>query len=97
MLNILIGVGVSGLYMTIKGKKDSESSDSSGALALAPYELEISKTLIISGVTLLLSLVGILVAVPLNRWTMDRRIGIALVATWTLSIIVNVTVEIKQV
>lgn len=59
-----------------------------------PYELEVSTTLVISGITLLVTLVGLLIFVPLNGWRMDRKIGIGLITLWTLSTIGNVVCEI---
>ncbi|KAK5003214.1 hypothetical protein LTR28_010448, partial [Elasticomyces elasticus] len=57
------------------------------------YEIEVGGTLIVSGVTLLVTLVGLLVAVPWNNWVMSRRIGWALIALWTVSTIGNVVLE----
>lgn len=84
MLNILLGVGIGGLYMTLsKGK--------------TVYKIEVSSTLIISAATLLITLVVLLVWVPLNKWMMSRRIGWTLIAIWTVSTIINVAVEIMGV
>ncbi|KAL2000350.1 hypothetical protein VTN02DRAFT_3224 [Thermoascus thermophilus] len=87
MLNILLGIGVGGLYMTLQSRP-------SVTTMLVPYEVTISKTLIISGVTLLVTLVGLLIVVPLNRWRMDRKIGWGLVALWSVSTLGNVIVEL---
>jgi len=81
MLNILLGIGISGLYMTIS-KGDPV------------YHIEVSSTLVISAATLLLTLVVLLVWVPLNSWMMSRRIGVTLVAIWTIGTVVNVAVEV---
>jgi len=61
------------------------------------YEIDVSSTLIISAVTLLVTLLVLLVWVPLNGWMMSRRIGITLIAIWTVGTIVNVIVEITGV
>ncbi|KAL7268046.1 hypothetical protein RUND412_009344 [Rhizina undulata] len=82
MLNILLGVGISGLYMTLS-KADNE-----------PYKIEVSSTIIISAATLLLNLVMLLVAVPMNNWRMSRRIGWTLIAFWVVSTVVNLIVEL---
>jgi sodium/potassium/calcium exchanger 6 len=84
MLNILLGIGVSGLYMTL----------SRGTSA---YGIDVSSTLVISAVTLLVTLLVLLVWVPLNRWMMSRRIGVTLIAIWTVGTIVNVIVDITGV
>jgi sodium/potassium/calcium exchanger 6 len=81
MLNILLGIGISGLYMTIT-KRDPV------------YRIEVSSTLVISAATLLLTLLVLLVWVPLNKWMMTRRIGWTLIALWTVSTVLNVVVEI---
>lgn len=84
MLNILLGIGVSGLYMTIiKGDP--------------VYHIEVSSTLVISAATLLLTLVVLLVWVPLNNWMMSRRIGITLISIWTVGTAINVAVEVTGV
>ncbi|KAF8252701.1 hypothetical protein K440DRAFT_357709 [Wilcoxina mikolae CBS 423.85] len=84
MLNILLGIGIGGLYMTLsKGK--------------TVYKIEVSSTLIISAATLLITLVVLLVWVPFNKWMMDRRIGWTLVAIWAVSTIINVVVEIMGI
>ena len=84
MLNILLGIGISGLYVTTREASHGENP---------VYNIEVSLTLIISGMALLVNLIGLLVLVPLNKWTMDRRIGWALVALWVVTTIVNVIVE----
>lgn len=85
MLNILLGIGISGLYITLS-RTDHEA-----------YEIEVSSTLIISAATLLITLVSLLVAVPLNKWTMSRRIGWTLIGLWCVSTVVNLAVEMSGV
>lgn len=99
MLNILIGIGVGGLYMTLHPNKGQHSaaSDLVNRAAFSTtqtYKLSISKTLLISGASLLATLVGLLIVVPLNNWRMDRRIGVGLIFLWTVSTICNVVVEL---
>lgn len=84
MLNILLGIGISGLYMTIS-KGDPV------------YKIEVSSTLVISAATLLVTLLVLLVWVPFNKWMMSRRIGWTLIALWTASTIVNVVVEVMGI
>lgn len=85
MLNILLGIGISGLYITLS-RADHEA-----------YQIEVSSTLVISAATLLITLVLLLVAVPLNKWTMSRRIGWTLIGLWIVSTIVNLAVEISGI
>lgn len=88
MLNILLGIGLGGLYMAL----GSKSSDTTAAGAL--YEIAISKVLVLSSATLLTTLVGLLIIIPLNNWRMDRKVGWGLVALWSVSTLSNVIVEI---
>lgn len=94
MLNILLGIGLGGLYMTLNRVKSSPKHDE--MLTRVPYEITISKVLVISGATLLFVLVGLLIVVPLNNWRMDRRIGWGLIAVWCVSTVGNVIVEVAS-
>ncbi|WEW60094.1 hypothetical protein PRK78_005579 [Emydomyces testavorans] len=112
MLNILIGIGVGGLYMTLhsttKQQQQQHASASASvplglkavvartlsAAAQDPYRIYVSKSLLISGATLLATLVGLLIVVPLNGWRMDRKIGVGLVTLWCVSTVCNVVVEV---
>ena len=60
----------------------------------AAYTITVSKVLVISGATLLTTLVALLVAVPLNKWKMDRKIGWGLVVLWCVSTLGNVVTEL---
>lgn len=97
MLNILLGIGVSGLYMTLSGGRKWAERHPGKEIHYKSYPIEVSGTLVISGVTLLVTLLGLLIAVPLNGWRMDRRIGWGLVALWCVSTVGNVGVEIMGV
>ena len=88
MLNILLGVGLGGLFMTWNSPK-AELIKSS-----ASYSITVSKVLVISCATLLTTLVALLIAVPLNKWKMDRKIGWGLVVLWSVSTVGNVITEI---
>lgn len=95
MLNILLGIGMGGLYMTLHSNVETtKASTIEGMLRHAPYRITISRNLMISGVTLLVTLVGLLIIVPLNHWKMDRKIGCGLIVLWSLSTLGNVIVEI---
>jgi solute carrier family 24 (sodium/potassium/calcium exchanger), member 6 len=94
MLNILLGIGVSGLYITIRHGTKSHHKHPDRPIHYRPYEIDVSTTLLISGITLLVTLVGLLVVVPLNGWKMDRKIGWGLICLWSLSTLGNVIVEI---
>lgn len=94
MLNILLGIGVSGTYLTVRRAAHKRLKHPDRPIMYKPYAIEVSTTLMISGVTLLVTLVGLLIVVPLNGWRMDRKVGIGLIALWTLSTVGNVIVEV---
>jgi sodium/potassium/calcium exchanger 6 len=94
MLNILLGIGLSGLYVTIRHSLKYHAKHPHRPTKYKPFQVEVSATLMISGVTLLITLVGLLVVVPLNGWRMDRKVGWGLIALWSLSTIGNVIVEV---
>ena len=94
MLNILLGIGLSGAYMTIRDSEGRHEKHPDRPMKYKPYAIEVSSTLAISGATLLVTLLGLLVVVPLNKWKMDRKIGWGLVVLWCTSTIGNLAVEI---
>ena len=94
MLNILLGIGLGGGYMTIMGAEKREKEHPGTPMEFKPYQVEVNGTLLISGVTLLVTLVGLLIVVPLRGWQMDRKVGWGLIALWTTSTIVNVVAEV---
>ena len=94
MLNILLGIGISGLYMTIQSGEKRQKKHPGKPMKYKPYEIEVGGTLLISGITLMVALVGLLIVVPLRGWWMDRKVGLALVILWVVSTIGNVVVEI---
>ena len=93
MLNILLGIGISGLYMTIKEANKQHANHPEKTFGYKPYRIEVSGTLIVSAITLLVTLVGLLIAVPLNKWIMSRKIGWGLIVLWSISTVVNLGVE----
>jgi sodium/potassium/calcium exchanger 6 len=94
MLNILLGVGISGLYMTIRGGESRYERHPDRPVIYKPYHIEVGQTLVISGVTLLVTLLGLLIVVPMSGWWMSRRIGVGLVVLWGVSTVGNVVVEV---
>ena len=95
MLNILLGIGISGLVVSIRSGQGAHHRHPDKPIKYKPYQIEVGGTLIISGVTLLITLLGLLILVPLNKWKMDRKIGWALIALWSASTIGNVAVEVS--
>lgn len=82
MLNILLGVGISGSYITQQTSQ--------------PYELTFGNTLLVSTVGLLILLGATLVVVPLNGYSLTRTWGIILIASYAIIMTTNVVVEIKS-
>ena len=79
MLNILLGVGISGSYIVHHTEE--------------PYYLHFSTTLITTGTGLLLILISTLIFVPWNGYFLPRSWGIALIAAYTVLMATNVAVE----
>lgn len=94
MLNILLGIGLSGLYMTIRDGHHKHDKHPDQPIHYKPYQIDISPTLVISGVTLVITLLGLLVVIPLNKWTMDRKVGWTLIGLWSASTVGNIIVEL---
>ncbi|WPH03618.1 putative cation exchanger c3a12.06c [Acrodontium crateriforme] len=95
MLNILLGIGLSGSYIMLRGAAHRHQKHPEKEIKFESFEIEVETTLIVSGITLLVTLIGLLVIVPLNKWVLSKRIGWALIALWTLSTIGNVILEVK--
>ncbi|RXW24266.1 hypothetical protein EST38_g1570 [Candolleomyces aberdarensis] len=81
MLNILLGVGFTG---TVIMHKTGE-----------PYELELSKTLLVSSLGLLALLAATLIVVPLNDYYLSRRWGVLLIVSYVALMTTNVIVELR--
>jgi len=82
MLNILLGIGVSGSYIIHQTAQ--------------PYTLHLSKTLFVSAFGLLFVLAATLVFVPLNDYYLTRRWGALLIATYVAIMLINIVVELKS-
>ena len=81
MLNILLGVGISGSYIISHSGK--------------PYYLPLSPTLITNGFGLLAILVTTVVVVPLNGFYLKRAWGIFLVCCYVTLVAITIVVELK--
>ncbi|GAA5986234.1 hypothetical protein JCM5350_007592 [Sporobolomyces pararoseus] len=82
MLNILLGVGLSGTYLIMSSPNHE------------PIHVEMGRTLMVSGVGLFTILVGSLIVVPLNGFRMTKRIGGFLIGAYTIVLTMNVITEI---
>ena len=83
MLNMLLGVGISG-SVVVRAQHNK------------PYVLDFSETLVVSAVGLLILLVATMVCVPLNGYHLTRSWGIFLVVSYVVIMVVNITVEVKR-
>lgn len=97
MLNILLGIGGSGLYMTLTEAHNKHEKHPGRPMKYKPYQIDICPTLLISAVSLLITLVALLILVPLNKWMMTRKIGYGLITLWVISTVANLVVEITGV
>jgi solute carrier family 24 (sodium/potassium/calcium exchanger), member 6 len=82
MLNILLGVGISGTYVMSQTQQ--------------PYSLPFSKTLYASTIGLLTLLIATLAFVPWNGYFLPRRWGVFLVISYTIIMGTNVVVELTS-
>lgn len=82
MLNILLGIGVSGSYLIHQSSQ--------------PYSITVSTTLFVSCFGLLFLLAATLIFVPFNDYFLSRRWGILLIASYMIIMVINVIVELKS-
>ncbi|GAA5911811.1 hypothetical protein JCM6882_003364 [Rhodosporidiobolus microsporus] len=86
MLNILLGVGLSGTYLILFNSTPEHPNK--------PIHIDMGRTLLVSGVGLFAILVGSLIVVPLNRFRMSKRVGAVLIASYTVVLAINIAVEV---
>lgn len=94
MLNILLGIGLSGTYILVTGAHHHQHKHPGSQLKYKSYQIEVGRTLIVTGITLLVTLVGLLIFVPLNKWVLSKRIGVALIMLWVTTTVLNVALEL---
>ncbi|KAL2271194.1 hypothetical protein VTJ83DRAFT_565 [Remersonia thermophila] len=95
MLNILLGIGVGGAIMMVGAADKHHVKHPDQPRRYKPYRIHIGRSLLISAVTVLLTLLTLLVVVPANKWVMSRKIGWALIGIWGVGTLVNLMVELK--
>lgn len=81
LLNILAGVGLSCLVVLLRSGRDRG------------YHIELSPSLVVSTCSLIVNLLILIIAVPLNNWRISRTIGVATITCWAVSIIINIIIE----
>ncbi|KAJ6446242.1 chromo domain-containing protein 1 [Purpureocillium lavendulum] len=67
MLNILLGIGIGGVMMMVKGANRKHKKHPERPLRYGPYPVQVGGTLMISSITLLIMLLLLLILVPLNN------------------------------
>lgn len=97
MLNILLGIGLGGTYMTIKTAKHQHKQHPHKPIHYGSYHIDVTGTLFISALTVLVTLLVLLILVPTNKWMMTRRTGLTLITLWSIGTIVNVIIEITGI
>lgn len=97
MLNILLGIGIGGVFMMVQRANHKHQTDPDSPYKYKPYRVQIGGTLMISAITLLITLVGLLIIVPLNKWVLSRKIGWGLITLWCISTVINIIVEVTGV
>ncbi|KAI0160315.1 hypothetical protein GGR57DRAFT_415659 [Xylariaceae sp. FL1272] len=97
LLNILLGIGLGGAYQTINAANKHHIKHPNKPYRYKPYHIQVTGTLLVSAIALLVTLLALLVVVPMNKWMMTRKIGFGLIAFWLASVVVNLTIEITGV
>ncbi|KAI1737865.1 hypothetical protein F4680DRAFT_200803 [Xylaria scruposa] len=97
LLNILLGIGLGGAYQTINAANKHHAEHPNEPYRYLPYHIQVTGTLMVSTIALLVTLFALLVVVPMNKWIMTRRIGWGLVVLWTTSTVLNLVIEITGV
>ncbi|KAK8049787.1 Sodium/calcium exchanger protein-domain-containing protein [Apiospora phragmitis] len=93
LLNILLGIGLGGAYQTIHTANHHHNKHPDRPLHYKAYNIEVTASLMISTVVLLMTLLVLLVVVPMNKWIMSRKIGYGLISLWTVGTVANLVIE----
>ncbi|KAI0450485.1 hypothetical protein F5B21DRAFT_427642 [Xylaria acuta] len=94
LLNILLGIGLGGAYQTINAANKYHATHPDEPYQYLPYHIQVTGTLMVSTIALLVTLFALLIVVPMNKWMMTRRIGWGLIVLWTTSTVLNLVIEI---
>ncbi|KAJ3575364.1 hypothetical protein NPX13_g4062 [Xylaria arbuscula] len=97
LLNILLGIGLGGAYQTISAANKHHAKHPDKPYQYRPYHIQVTGTLMVSTIVLLVTLFALLVVVPMNKWMMTRKIGWGLISLWTASTVINLVIEITGV
>lgn len=76
----MLGVGIGATYVTSQRNE--------------PYAIEVSKTIVVSAVGLLVILISSLILVPLNNYRMTKAFGYSWIAIYVICTAINLYIEI---
>lgn len=78
----MLGVGIGATYVTSQRNE--------------PYAIDVSKTIIVTAVGLLVVLISSLILVPLNGYRMSRAFGYSWIAIYLVCTTINLYIEIMS-
>jgi sodium/potassium/calcium exchanger 6 len=78
----MLGVGIGATYVTSQRNE--------------PYAIDVSKTIVISAIGLLVVLISSLILVPLNGYRMSRGFGYSWIAIYLICTAINLFIEIRS-
>lgn len=81
-IDIMLGVGIGATYVTSQRNE--------------PYAIEVSKTIVVSAIGLLVVLISSLILVPLNGYRMSRGFGYSWIAIYLTCTAINLIIEIRS-
>ena len=87
LLNILLGVSISGLYIFAKSMKSKHQ--------IIEINLHSSQTLFITAGTVIAILIATLAIMPWTRWKMTKSVGLVLIAIWLIGTIANLVLKVE--
>ena len=87
LLNILLGLSISGLYIFVKSLKTGHQ--------IVEIDLHSSQTLFITAGTAITILVAILAMMLWTRWKMTKVVGLSLISIWLIGTIGNLVLKVE--
>lgn len=78
----MLGIGIGATYVTCQRQE--------------PYPINVSNTILVSSVGLLIVLISSLVLVPLNGYRMSKAFGYAWIAIYLATMVANLVVEFSS-
>lgn len=86
LLNILLGISVSGIYVSIRDLHTKREPES--------ISLQVDKSLFIEAGMVLLTILFVFCAMIWTRWKFTKAVGLILIAVWVVGTIANVALKI---